>query len=127
MKVLEADGYLSREGEIVNTNNDEWCLKLVVPIFQGKEKPPIWVNVICLDSKCEFINFPESERFEKSTKVRFKGNLVQEHFTRKDGSEGTSLTVFANELEVISTEREVSKDAKSKPVRKNSKTKQANK
>lgn len=120
MMKVEGKGYLSKDGEVRNSKQDEWMLVLNIPVWQGKNKPAMWISVLCLDSKCHFINFPKDEKFVKGDNIRFKGNMIEDHYTKKDGTEGTKLLVFAEEIEVLLKEGD-SYDEK-KPVRKNKHT-----
>jgi single-strand DNA-binding protein len=63
---------------------------------EGREPQTTWVDVVCFDSQAEEV----SERLHKGERVVVSGRLQLEKFTRKDGTEGQSLRMLADEVAI---------------------------
>lgn len=61
---------------------------------EGRDPQTTWVDVVCFDTQAEEV----SERIQKGERVVVSGRLQLEKFTRKDGTEGQSLRMLADEV-----------------------------
>lgn len=63
---------------------------------EGKEPVTTWVDVVCFDEQADVV----SQSVNKGDRLVVSGRVQLEKFTRKDGTEGQSLRMIADEVSV---------------------------
>lgn len=60
----------------------------------GQEPQTTWVDVLCFDEQAEVV----SKGIDKGDRVVVTGRLAMETYSKKDGTQGASLTLIADEV-----------------------------
>lgn len=63
---------------------------------EGKEPQTTWVDVTCFDEQADVV----SQHLRKGERVVVSGRMQMDKFTRKDGTEGQSLRMVADEVSI---------------------------
>ena len=100
-KTLTVEGYVALDAEATTTVKGDWVLKFSIPVWQGANKKPMWINVLVLDSEeltidgAGFNEDSETLGIDKGTFVTVTGDLIQEFYKGKG-----YLKLFAKEVTI---------------------------
>lgn len=61
---------------------------------EGQEPQTTWVDVVCFDEQADIV----SQKLQKGDRVVVSGRMSLETFQKKDGSQGFSLRLLADEV-----------------------------
>lgn len=84
--VIRIRGNIGKDGEIRATQNGGFVSKSSLAVWQGKERPTMWLNLTAFE-KMEFV---------KGAKVIVEGQLYFEEYKRNDGTTGTSWGLYVD-------------------------------
>lgn len=90
-------GNVGKAPELKTTANGKVMASFSVASTQkreGKEPQTTWVDVTCFDEQADVV----SQSVQKGDRVVVSGRIQLEKFTRKDGTEGASLRMLADEV-----------------------------
>jgi single-strand DNA-binding protein len=87
-------GHLGKDPEMTYTNKGKAVTKFSLAVNQGKEKDPMWLNVVCWDDVAE----EAAQQACKGALVQVEGRLAQRKWEGKYYHD-----VVANSVEVIKT------------------------
>jgi single-strand DNA-binding protein len=89
-------GNVGKVNEIRITKSGKAMLTFSVASTEKKEGPTTWVEVVCFDEQAETC----SETLQKGQRVVVSGRMGLETYQKKDGTQGFSLRLMANEVGV---------------------------
>lgn len=98
MLVLELIGNLGNDA-VAKTINDKSYISFDVAHSNGKDKPSTWVQVLV----SEYLGKRIMGYLKKGASVFIRGNLSVSTYESKKGEMKVSLSVFANELQLVRT------------------------
>lgn len=105
-------GNVGRKPEIKDTRSGKkMCTFSVASTMtrEGKDPETTWLDVVCFDELATGVG----AQLDKGMRVVLTGNLSMETYQRKDGGEGTSLRMVANEVALtLRTRREREDDGR---------------
>lgn len=87
-------GNVGNVRELRITNSGKAMLNFSVASTEKKDGPTTWVDVVCFDEQAETC----SESLHKGQRVVVSGRMGLETYEKKDGSQGVSLRLVANEV-----------------------------
>jgi single-strand DNA-binding protein len=98
MNSVSFTGNAGRDAETRFLDSGKSVASFTVAIYEGKDRPPTWVNVTAWDKTAEIA----TDRVRKGVRVGVEGRLKEERWTDKNsGEERSRLTVTANRVEVM--------------------------
>lgn len=92
-------GNVGKDPELKTTASGKVMVNFSVASTQkreGKEPLTTWVDVVCFDEQADVV----SQSVQKGERVVVSGRVQVEKFTRKDGTEGQSLRMVADEVSI---------------------------
>lgn len=89
-------GNLGRDPDMSYTPTGTAVTKFSVAVFQGKEKPTMWLNVIAWDTLGERIN----GQAKKGNEVYVQGRLSLREYTDKTGVKRQAFEVTASSVQL---------------------------
>lgn len=87
-------GNVGNVKELRITNSGKAMLNFSVASTEKKDGPTTWVDVVCFDEQAETC----SQSLQKGQRVVVSGRMSLETYQKKDGTQGTSLRLVANEV-----------------------------
>lgn len=84
-------GRLGRDPEMSYTPSALAVTKFSIAVDQGKDKKPMWLNVVCWDKLAERVN----ERFAKGAEVFIQGRLTMREYDDRNGVKRQAIEVVA--------------------------------
>jgi single-strand DNA-binding protein len=108
MKSLQIVGRLGRDGECKRTNSGEAVLNLSVAVDDRKKvngtwmSETLWVTVTLFGKRAEGL----AQHCAKGVRIAAQGDLNVRTYQKRDGGEGTSIELFARDVEVLFDRRE---------------------
>lgn len=87
-------GNVGNVKELRITNSGKAMLNFSVASTEKKDGPTTWVDVVCFDEQAENC----SQSLQKGQRVVVSGRMGLETYQKKDGTQGTSLRLMANEV-----------------------------
>lgn len=90
-------GNVGKAPELKTTANGKAMATFSVASTQkreGKEPQTTWVDVTCFDEQADVV----AQSVQKGERVVVSGRIQLEKFTRKDGTEGASMRMLADEV-----------------------------
>lgn len=90
-------GNLGRDPELKDTRSGKKMATFSVASTmkrEGRDPETTWLDVVCFDQLAE----DAAGNFRKGMKVIMHGNLSVEVYQKKDGTEGSSLRMVANDI-----------------------------
>lgn len=90
-------GNLGKQPELkVTRSGKNMCSFSVASTYkkEGQEGQTTWVDVVCFDEQADMV----SQTLQKGDRVVVTGRLSLETYQKKDGSQGTSLRLMADEV-----------------------------
>jgi single-strand DNA-binding protein len=89
-------GNVGKVNELRITKSGKAMLTFSVASTEKKDGPTTWVEVVCFDEQAETC----SQTLLKGQRVVVSGRMGLETYEKKDGSQGFSLRLMANEVGV---------------------------
>lgn len=87
-------GNVGRLPETRITNSGKQMARFSLASTEKKDGPTTWVEVVCFDEQADIV----TEELAVGDRIIVSGNLQLEQFTKKDGTQGHSLRLLANEV-----------------------------
>jgi single-strand DNA-binding protein len=87
-------GNVGKVNESRVTKTGKTMLTFSVASTEKKDGPTTWVEVVCFDEQAEAC----SQSLQKGQRVVVSGRLGLETYEKKDGSQGFSVRLMANEV-----------------------------
>jgi single-strand DNA-binding protein len=91
---VTVEGNVGNEPELRFSDDGKARLKFTVAADQGKDKPPLWVEVTVWDKPAE----KAADSIVKGTRVVVSGTLEEYRYEKKDGTEGRALQLSARNV-----------------------------
>ena len=89
-------GNVGKVNELRITKSGKAMLTFSVASTEKKDGPTTWVEVVCFDEQAETC----SQTLQKGQRVVVSGRMGLETYQKKDGTQGFSLRLMANEVGV---------------------------
>ena len=89
-------GNVGKVNELRITKSGKAMLTFSVASTEKKDGPTTWVEVVCFDEQAEAC----SQTLRKGRRVVVSGRMGLETYEKKDGTQGFSLRLMANEVGV---------------------------
>src|SRR6266487_5653766 len=101
-------GRLGKDPELTVTSNGKPVTKFSLAVDQGKDQPPMWLNITCWDKLAETIEMYA----HKGMQVFIQGRLVLRQYKDKNGIDRTAVDIVASTVQLLDKrqERAVSDD-----------------
>lgn len=87
-------GNVGRVPEMKTTRSGKAMAGFSVASAEKKDGPTTWVEVVCFDEQADMV----CQGLQKGDRVVVTGRMALETFQKKDGSQGFSLRLMANEV-----------------------------
>ena len=87
-------GNVGRAPELKATRSGKQMATFSVASTEKKDGPTTWVEVACFDEQADMV----TQALQKGDRVVVTGRVALETFQKKDGSQGFSLRLMANEV-----------------------------
>lgn len=97
MIIATITGNVGKVNELRSTRSGKPMLSFSVASTykkEGTEPQTTWVDVVCFDEQADMV----SQTLQKGDRVVVTGRLGQETYLKKDGSQGFSLRLVADEV-----------------------------
>ena len=104
-------GRLGKDPELTVTSNGKPVTKFSLAVDQGKDQPPMWLNITCWDKLAETIEMYA----HKGMQVFIQGRLVIRSYKDKNQVDRTAVDIVASTVQLLDKrqERAVSEDTTS--------------
>lgn len=87
-------GNVGKNPEAKTTQSGKLMTRFSVASTEKKEGPTTWVDVVCFDEQADVV----TQSVQKGDRVVVTGRMALETFQKKDGSQGFSLRLVADEV-----------------------------
>ena len=105
-------GNLGRDVE-VKTSGDTKIANgaIAVSVFKKKEKVTLWVNFTAFNKTADVLQ----QYTKKGSKIGIQGELAEDEYTAKDGSQKKKTYVLVNKVELLSGKNDIPEQTTSAP------------
>lgn len=87
-------GNVGKEPALRTTQGGKTMANFSVASTEKKDGPTTWVDVVCFDEQADMV----SQSLHKGDRVVVTGRVALETYEKKDGSQGFSLRLVADEV-----------------------------
>ena len=87
-------GNVGKAPELRTAQSGKQVASFSVASTAKKDGPTTWVDVVCFDEQADVV----SQRLKKGDRVVVSGRLALETYEKRDGSQGSSLRMLADEV-----------------------------
>ncbi len=87
-------GNVGKDPVLRTTQSGKQVASFSVASTAKKDGPTTWVDVVCFDEQADVV----SQRIKKGDRVVVTGRFGLETYEKRDGSQGTSLRLLADEV-----------------------------
>lgn len=94
MNQVTITGRLGGTPELKTMTNGNVVTSISVALYNGKDRPPVWVPVVAFQKVADFI----CQHFSKGDGIEVAGRLRENTYTKPDGSVVRSLEVEARDV-----------------------------
>lgn len=89
-------GRLGKDPDMSYTNSGKAVTKFSIAVDQGKDQPPMWLNIVCWERIAERIN----DQAHKGNEVFVQGRLTMRTYDDKNGVKRTAFDVVATSVQL---------------------------